>query len=176
MKHHPETLTTLWDDGVATITRRGLTKPPRLPGLPGCWSAIGVSLLAFLVQVPAHGAVQEAWVRRHAGPANSKYWYSAQAVVWGHHADVVVIGSTRDPSNVSESYLANYAAEDGAQRWEKRFPLPSTVTDFGFSAVVDGKGDVVTTQLAATNRNLYNVLAKYAGLDGAPLWERRVSI
>ena len=74
-------------------------------------------------------------------------------------------------------YTAKYRAADGVLLWERVFAGISTSRpDVGYAVAVDGNGDVViggTSREAATFEDIY--VAKYAGVNGAVLWEKRLS-
>ena len=119
------------------------------------------------------------WEKRHNGPANS--YDSANAVAVDGSGNVVVTGWTDVESGLERSsggyYTAKYAAADGALLWEQRYDGSAPNLAEAHAVVVDGSGNVVVTGVAynwggdqSSNSDYYT--AKYAGVNGALLWEK----
>lgn len=111
------------------------------------------------------------WERRYNGPANGAD--AAEAVAVDSDGNVVVTGSS-DNNGSGDYYTAKYAAADGALLWEKRYNGPGNELDAGHAVAVDTAGDVIVTGYSdggVTGQDIYT--AKYAGADGALVWERR---
>ncbi len=87
--------------------------------------------------------------------------------------NVAITGVSRDLNGIGDYYTAKYASSDGTLLWERRYNGPANRSDAGYSAAVDGLGNVVVTGRSqnATNYDYYT--AKYAAADGALLWEKR---
>jgi uncharacterized delta-60 repeat protein len=111
------------------------------------------------------------WLRRYNGPANGTDIVRDVAV--DAAGNVVVTGSS-DGAIYPDFYTAKYAADDGALLWEHRYNGPNGGPDTARSVVVDASGNVVVTG-DSSGTNVYSeyYTAKYAGVDGALLWERR---
>ena len=112
------------------------------------------------------------WERRYNGPGNGSD--SARSVAVDANDNVLVTGSSWNSPANADFYTAKYAAMDGALLWEKRYDGPAGRPDLPTALAVDRNGNVVVTG----NRSHYTVgrsdyyTAKYAGTDGALLWER----
>ncbi len=74
----------------------------------------------------------------------------------------------------SDCYTVKYAAANGAQLWEKRHNESGIYSDSAKAVVVQGNGDVIVTgESYNANKNPDIYTAKYAGGNGALVWERR---
>ncbi len=115
------------------------------------------------------------WDRRFSGTA--VHWHFPQGVAMDAAGNAVVTGSLRALNGDSACYTAKYAAADGALLWEKRYSGLNDLDDYGTVVAVDGDGNVVVTGTSdsdffhSTPGDFYT--AKYAGTNGALLWERR---
>ena len=120
------------------------------------------------------------WENRYAGAANGND--SATAMVVDENGNVVVTGFSSSfeqnsgyyPAVTNDFYTAKYAAADGVLLWERRYNGPADGDDVPKAMAVDAGGNVVVTGSsmgADTASDFYT--AKYAGTDGALLWERR---
>ncbi len=115
------------------------------------------------------------WEKRYNGPIN---WDDR-----GHHVavdsggNVIITGFSRyDHGNVApdpDFYTAKYAAADGALLWEKRYNGPANDTDAAYNVAVDTAGNVAVTGASWNGSNQDYCTVKYAGADGALLWEKR---
>jgi hypothetical protein len=83
--------------------------------------------------------------------------------------NVIVTGSSK-----GDYYTAKYAAADGALLWEQRYNGPANSHDFAHAVAVDGSGNVIVTgdSFGSGSGADFNT-AKYAGANGALLWEKR---
>ena len=116
------------------------------------------------------------WARRYNGPGDAND--GANAVAVDGSGNVVVTGSTAGSEGSADFYTAKYAADDGALLWEKRYDGPEQRQDQGDFVAVDGAGNVIAMGQSYIrgsdgegSPDFYT--AKYAGADGALLWERR---
>jgi hypothetical protein len=110
------------------------------------------------------------WERRYNGPANSHDGASAVAV--DRSGNVVVTGSSYNGSD-SDYYTAKYAAADGALLWAKRYNGPANSRDWASVVALDSSGNVVVTGYSSNGSNDDYYTAKYAGANGALIWEKR---
>src|ERR1043165_7055586 len=129
-------------------------------------------------------AVTEAWVRRYNNPGDS--FDQAFHVVRDPAGDFLVAGGTADGFGPQDLLLIKYSGANGAVLWQRRYhgpaetlitlhlerPLPIA------AAAVDNRGNLVLTAKAdnpprdwVRDSDFYT--AKYSGVDGALLWERR---
>jgi len=128
----------------------------------------------------ANGALL--WEKRYDGPANIVDY--ATAVTLDGGGNVVVTGFSASGFDIfgnliTDYYTAKYAAADGALLWEQRYNGPADRDDQAQAVAVDSSGNVVVTGFSAGGfdnfgnqiRDYYT--AKYAGADGALLWEQR---
>ncbi len=106
------------------------------------------------------------WERYYNGPENGQDTTGGVAV--DASGNVVVTGSSY--YNGTYSYMAKYAAADGALLWEKRssaFPAHERMP-----VAVDAGGNVVVAGGSSNGSNSDFYTAKYAAADGALLWEK----
>lgn len=114
------------------------------------------------------------WELRYGSPPHQHV--EANAIAVDGSGDVLVAGvdgystSTRDFRNF---YTAKYAGTDGMLLWEKRYNGPADGADFAEAVALDCGGNVVVsgTSRSGTHSDYYT--AKYAGADGALLWQKR---
>lgn len=107
------------------------------------------------------------WEKRYNGPANDRDY--ALAVAVDGSDNVFVTGSSEE-----DYYTAKYAGSDGALLWDKRYNGPARNLDRAHALAVDQSGDVIVTGGSwgiGSNDDYYT--AKYAGVDGTLLWEKR---
>jgi hypothetical protein len=121
------------------------------------------------------------WETRYVGENDGG---SAYAVGLDSSGNVFVTGTAEGIPALDEQndfYTAKYAAATGALLWERRYDGPTNAfglrsDDEGRALVVDGNGDVIVTGSVEPAggdeyaRSFYT--AKYAGADGALLWEK----
>jgi hypothetical protein len=117
------------------------------------------------------------WTRNYAGPSDDQ----ALAVAFDASGNVAVTGGssqddyTNDDDDLTrhDYYTAKYAAADGALLWERRYNGPGNGRDLAQAIAVDASDNVVVTgtSFADDSTDFYTV--KYAGADGAMLWEKR---
>src|SRR5688572_3597526 len=117
------------------------------------------------------------WTRNYDGPSDDQ----ALAVAFDASGNVVVTGGssqddyTNDDDGLTryDYYTAKYAAADGALLWEKRYNGPGNGRDLAQAVVIDGSNNVVVTGASFGEDTTDYYTAKYAGADGALLWEQR---
>src|SRR6266511_2211480 len=102
------------------------------------------------------------WERRYSGPGN--FDDQAHAMAGDATGNVVVTGY--------DYYTAKYAAANGELIWERR-GSPGGGSGGGSAVTLDGSGNVVVTGYSVNATNFDYYTAKYAGADGALLWEKR---
>ena len=129
--------------------------------------AIVFSVSAALRAQPA----AQVWIARYNGPANGNDASADVAV--DSAGDVVVTGFSSNASNNRDYYTAKYAAANGALLWEKRYNGPGNGDDQASSIAVDAYGNVAITGVSKGLNFSGFYTAKYAGADGALLWEKR---
>lgn len=123
------------------------------------------------------------WERRYNGPANREDKASDLAI--DASGNVLVTGYSFNTQEFwsSDFYTVKYAAEDGTVLWERRYNGPAQVRDRAQVVAVDANGDVVVagqsdySYVCEQDWGCFEsgrwYIAKYAGADGALLWERR---
>jgi uncharacterized delta-60 repeat protein len=116
----------------------------------------------------ANGALL--WDRRYDGPGNGGDTGYAVAVDGG--GNVVVTGDSTGTVGGSDYYTAKYSAADGALLWERRYNGPDNDYDTSRAVAVDPQGNVVVTGYTSVGGYGHCYTAKYAGTDGALLWEK----
>jgi len=101
-----------------------------------------------------------------------------QAVVMDASGNVIVTGSyAYNKGTNSDYYTAKYAATDGTLLWERRYQDPLNDSSRASAGAVDSGGNVVVTGYSFKQGNfppwdIAYYTAKYAGVDGALLWEQ----
>lgn len=111
------------------------------------------------------------WEKRYSGVATSQT-DEASAIAVDAAGDVYVSGNSYSGTN-QDIYTAKYAAVDGSLIWEKRYNGPANNNDYGKALCLDTNGDVVVTGRSSNGSNDDYYTAKYAGSNGALLWEQR---
>jgi hypothetical protein len=114
------------------------------------------------------------WSRRYDGP--DKLSDGASSIAVDASGDVLIAGYSHMLHEDLDLYVAKYAAVDGALLWERRYDGPFHRDDRATTVRVDQSGDVIITGNSIDHPSRYfyaNYTAKYAGGDGALLWERR---
>ncbi|HEX7860225.1 MAG TPA: PQQ-binding-like beta-propeller repeat protein [Verrucomicrobiae bacterium] len=111
------------------------------------------------------------WEKRYNGPANRGD--SGIAVALDTSGNVVVTGISGNFVGSHDFCTVKYAAANGALLWEKRYVGPGTFDD-ARAVAVDANGDVFVTGGSDNSGNTSDFYTiKYAGADGALLWEKR---
>ena len=95
---------------------------------------------------------------------------SGIALALDSQGNVIVTGASNNASSNNDVITIKYAAGDGALLWERRYNNGGT--DVGRAVGVDAAGDVFVAGYAANAATDDFYTAKYAGADGAVLWER----
>jgi len=116
------------------------------------------------------------WEKRFSGQEN--HGVGARAIALDTDGNVAVAGALLGSEETYfDYYVAKYAAADGTLLWEKRYNGPASYADEPQAIVFDQHGDVIVTGYSdsrtETDLNPDFYTAKYAGLDGALIWERR---
>ena len=121
------------------------------------------------------------WEKRYNGPANGDD--VVHAVAADGAGNIVVTGRSVSSSATNAGgfinivyhvYTAKYAAADGALLWEKRDNGPAYEYGGASSVAVNDRDDVVVAMTSGdTNGNHDYYTAKYSGVDGTLLWEKR---
>ena len=114
------------------------------------------------------------WQQRYNGPENS--FDSVTALVLDRDDNVVLTGVSYNINSREDFFTVKYTAATGALLWQQRYNGPSNSYDFATAMTVDGDDNVVVTGYSANslNHSEYDYYtAKYAGANGALLWEQR---
>ncbi len=113
------------------------------------------------------------WEKFYNGPGDGED--RASAAVVDHEGNVIVTGSaSANPTNGTAIYFtAKYAAADGTLLWGKEYHGQTNTSDSAKAIAVDGSGNVIVTGSSHNGRNTDYATVKYAGADGALVWERR---
>ena len=111
------------------------------------------------------------WQQRHEGPAEGTITTRGVALAVDGRGNVVVMGRPGGllDSDPPETYLARYAAADGALLWERSDPDILPAWPFPASLAVDGDGNVVvagTTQGANPWYDFYTAKNREVCGDG----------
>jgi uncharacterized delta-60 repeat protein len=111
------------------------------------------------------------WEKRYNGPANNVDEVVAVDVF--PSGDVVVTGMSREGTGfISAFQTIKYAAADGAMLWERRYYEPGSNGAVPSALRVDGDGNVIVTGVALRGQSQGFYTAKYAGTNGALLWDK----
>jgi uncharacterized delta-60 repeat protein len=129
----------------------------------------------FTAKFSAEGALL--WTRKYEGPSDDR----ALAVAFDASGNVVVTGGSSqsdyrnddDDLTAYDYYTAKYAAADGALLWERRYNGPGNGRDLAQAVVIDASDNVVVTGASFGGSSMDYYTAKYAGADGALLWDQR---
>jgi uncharacterized delta-60 repeat protein len=116
------------------------------------------------------------WERRYSGPYTGIGDGSdvPVALAIDVEGNVLVTGFSEINSFDPDYYTAKYAAADGALLWERRYNGPANASDMPAALVLDSFGNAIVTGASVGNSSGWDFYtAKYAGADGALLWECR---
>jgi uncharacterized delta-60 repeat protein len=114
------------------------------------------------------------WEHRFDSPGND-YDY-ARAVAVDENGDVLVTGQAFYPfatnANRMDIYTAKYSGATGALLWSVRYNGPGNGNDDATAVAVDNSGNIIIagTSSGPISGDFY--VAKYAGTNGALLWEK----
>jgi hypothetical protein len=116
------------------------------------------------------------FITKHAAADGALLWEqlypqrAAKALAVDSGGNVIVAGTTG-----IDSYTAKFAAADGALLWERQYAGPANAGDEIRAVAVDQSGNVAVTGVSYDTNciNADHYTAKYAAVDGTPLWERR---
>ncbi len=99
----------------------------------------------------------------------------AKAVAVDREGNVFVTGVAGSSTNdgFGNYYTAKYAAADGRLLWDRTYFGLGNGTDDASAIAIDGLGNVIVTGASSNGANTDYATLKYAGADGATLWERR---
>jgi hypothetical protein len=128
----------------------------------------------FLTLKYAAGDGSVLWERRYNGPMNRDDYVNDVAVDSSGNVFVTGVRYAIDVTSGSgDCYTAKYAAADGALLWEQSYNGPGNNDDGGYAVKVDSNGDVIVMGSSySPGRSSDFCTIKYAGADGALLWER----
>ncbi len=114
------------------------------------------------------------WMSRYDGSAGSSD--GALAIAVDSADNVVVTGQSIGNGTGFDYVTVKYAGTDGAQVWVSRYNGPANATDVAAAIVVDDADNVIVTgRSAGGGTGEDHATVKYAGTNGAQLWERRTS-
>jgi hypothetical protein len=131
---------------------------------------LAVTMITFGPQ-PAQAAVTEAWVQRYGAEVGSAD--SACTVVTDAAGNVIVAGSTGDPTGGgSDMVLIKYSGE-GRPLWTNRYNGPGKGAEQAIALAADGNGNVFVTgySFGSGGNDDYATIG-YSGA-GVPLWTNR---
>ncbi len=112
------------------------------------------------------------WEKRYNSPANTID--EARSVAVDGDGDVVVAGASYNADIISDYFTAKYSGTNGALLWDRRYNGPANGEDYPTALALDQSGNVVVTGVSSAGNLLPDYYtAKYAGTNGALLWERR---
>jgi hypothetical protein len=99
----------------------------------------------------------------------------AWALALDANDDVIVTGYTNGYPAYNPTFLltAKYAGTNGALLWQRATNTSTSFIDAGNAVVVDGRGDVLIGASVKNDINQDYYTAKYAGTNGALLWDKR---
>lgn len=112
------------------------------------------------------------WSRRHSGPVDRSD--TPNAIVMDTAGNVFITGTTALTTSNSAMYTVKYDSGTGNIVWAKTYDFSATLSDSGQGIALDSQGNVIVTGAsnnASSNNDIITI--KYAGGDGALLWERR---
>ena len=114
----------------------------------------------------------EQWVADYAGPGNSEDMVFGIAVAAG---GAIFVTGRSVGSDGTFDYATQQIHPDGSGGWVRRYSTDLAGEDQATALAIDATGDVyVTGYSALSEKSLYDVVTiKYAGVDGAELWNDR---
>jgi hypothetical protein len=112
------------------------------------------------------------WEKRFNGDVNGSDYANAVAV--DPNGDVVVTGYSWNGQD-NDYYTVKYAGTNGSVLWGQRFNNGASRHDIGRAVKADALGNIVVTgDSAAVTNGLFDYCTiKYAGTNGALLWQKR---
>ncbi|MBB5030452.1 autotransporter-associated beta strand repeat-containing protein [Prosthecobacter vanneervenii] len=132
--------------------------------------------------VLAGASGSDAWTIKLASATGSRIWQQVYNyankpdAVRGlalDAADNVIIAAYSQGANY-DMYTAKYAALDGSLIWGQRYNSSFNSSDAPWDLVVDGNANVFVTGTSYRSASVRDGMTlKYAGLDGALVWEKR---
>jgi hypothetical protein len=127
-----------------------------------------------IITVKYSGTEGRVLLERHCdGPTHESDEPTALAL--DRTGDIVITGRTgfTHSETNGDLYVAKYDGAMGLLSWERRYNSPANLADYGVVVTVATTGDVYATGLSETRfSHPQHYTAKYAGADGALLWER----
>lgn len=113
------------------------------------------------------------WAKRvnHVGDI----YDSPAAIAVDSSGNVLVSGRSGGLGSSADFYTAKFGAVTGTLMWERRYNGPANSIDEAVGVAVDVNDDVVVTGSSYGGGGVDFYTAKYAGGDGAVLWEKRHS-
>jgi hypothetical protein len=114
------------------------------------------------------------WERRYDGPGGNAD--NTEAMVVDSAGNVIVTGPSIGANGTGyDYYTAKYNGTNGALIWEKRYHGTQFYNDFPRGMAIDPSGDIIVTGLSENFGGVDFYTVKYAGVNGAVLWEKRVT-
>ncbi|MBN8459475.1 MAG: choice-of-anchor D domain-containing protein [Verrucomicrobia bacterium] len=116
-----------------------------------------------------------AWTRRVSGPTPSGGDTPAGIAI--DPAGNVVVTGYIGTAVASDIYTAKYSGADGSVLWTTTHDGPAGQTDYGAAVAIDPTGEVfvvgASSKLNGAQVNADYYVARYAGADGALVWDQR---
>ena len=125
------------------------------------------------------------WVGKFAGADGRLLWEKvtstlglASAIAVDSNGDVIATGFVAGPKNGGDYdiYTAKYRGSDGALIWEQKYNGAANSTDRAEALAIDKNGNVAIagyTVVSAGTASTDYYTAKYAGTNGALIWEKK---
>jgi hypothetical protein len=148
-------------------------RPAHRP-IPSKWKNYALWALVTFVANTLPAAVREEWVQRYNSPITNSA-NRAVKVATDANGDIVVTGTTDDRAHAEDFLTVKYSGTTGAMLWQHKFSGPGNFSGTPYGLVVDAGGDVIVAGRSGGPFTSGFYTAKYAGNDGALLWERRTN-
>jgi uncharacterized delta-60 repeat protein len=138
------------------------------------WKNYALWALFTFVANSLAATVREEWVQRYNSPITNSV-NRAVKVAKDANGDIVVTGTTDDRAHAEDFLTVKYSGTTGAMLWQHKFSGPGNFSGTPYGLVVDAGGDVIVAGRSGGPFTSGFYTAKYAGSDGALLWERRTN-